>query len=169
MTIYSADLQPVHPVSYLWALPAVPAVAAAVLALAGRALERRFGRRAVGSAVALTGCAAAALLVVLADDAVLALVAWEALVWTAFVLVPRAAHGTPEAADSRRLAVAFAVNRAGQAAWLGALVLLFWGLGDGPSRVTADVRGVPGGGIELRTQGDRPPEASVRELAVGPT
>jgi hypothetical protein len=255
MTIYSADLQPVHPVSYLWALPALPALAAAVLALGGRALEQRFGRAAVTrvltvalgaaagvllaasvgvlvplpagarllvdagaafvdagpvtvsptlvldplraalalavtfaglrvaavqldraaggrflrSAVALAACAAAALLTVLADDAVLALIAWEALAWVAFVLVSRAAEGTLDAVDGRRVAQALTVNRLGQAAWLGAVALLLWGMAGGPSRVTADVRGVPGAGMELKTLGDRPPEASVRELAVGPT
>ncbi len=58
MSIYSADLPQVHAVSFLWALPALPALAALELALAGRVVVRRFGARAAGAAaVALTGLA----------------------------------------------------------------------------------------------------------------
>jgi hypothetical protein len=250
MALYSVDLPSVHPVSYLWAVPALPAVGAAVLALAGRALGRRFGRgvasavliaalgaavgvlvaaagnglfsdgarllvdaggalvdggavtvtstlvldplraalalavlfaamrvalvdvaragdeRRLRAAVATGACAAGALLVVLADDAVLAVVAWEAFAWAAFVLAPRAEAG-PDGHDAG--VEPLVVSRAGQAAWLGALALLLWGLSGGPERVTAEVRGEVGGGIELHTQGDRPREASVRDLPVGPT
>jgi NADH:ubiquinone oxidoreductase subunit 5 (subunit L)/multisubunit Na+/H+ antiporter MnhA subunit len=254
MPIYSADLSPVHPVSFLWALPALPAAAAATLALAGGALERRFGPRAraavavaaagaaagvalaalgvvvsrpdgarllvdapaglvdtgfvtvraalaldlgtaalalavsvvgVGALVAGTGgggagrearlstCLAGALLVVLADNFALALVGWELLALGVLVL---GAAGAP-AADgeaSRRGVEALVVNRAGQAAWLGGVVLLLWGLGGGvaaggPRTVTVDARGVPGADIELRTLGDRATVASVRQVPVGPT
>jgi hypothetical protein len=252
MAIYNVDLPSAHAVSYLWALPALPAVAAVVLAVIGRALERRLGRGAtsgllvaalggvvgvlvaagvsgffeagarilvdaggalvdagavtvtstlvldrvraalalaialaglgvavgkiaraadevrVGAAVAAAACAAAALLVVLADDALLAVVAWEAFAWAAFVLVPRAEAG-PGAENTGRAAEPLAISRAGQAAWLAALALLVWGLAGRPGHVTADVRGEAGAGMDLRTRGERPPEANVRELPLGPT
>jgi hypothetical protein len=58
MPIYSADLPQVHAVSFLWALPALPALAAAKLALAGGAVSRKLGARASGGlAVLATGAA----------------------------------------------------------------------------------------------------------------
>jgi hypothetical protein len=56
MPVYSADLPQVVPASFLWALPALPALAALKLALAGRALARRLGPTAPAVvAVAATG------------------------------------------------------------------------------------------------------------------
>jgi hypothetical protein len=60
MPIYSADLPPAHPVSFLWALPALPGLAATTLAVAGRALGRRGVALVVAAAGLAVGVAAAA-------------------------------------------------------------------------------------------------------------
>jgi NADH:ubiquinone oxidoreductase subunit 5 (subunit L)/multisubunit Na+/H+ antiporter MnhA subunit len=272
MPIYSADLQPVHPVSFLWALPLLPAAGAAVLAVAGRALERRFSRAAVGavaaatlgaaagvalvaslgvllplgpgarglldargllvdagvirvgatlvldplsaclcSAVALAGVGVAVwmaaqssrpdteaeddgprpfvalsalvagvLLLILAENFFLLVVGWEAATLGLYALASSraAAAAAPPPERARAVSQALVIGRVGLAGLLAGVALLYWGLGagmgsDGPGAgalsVIADVRGAGGAAIELRTKGDRPPTASIREVPVGPT
>jgi hypothetical protein len=279
MPIYSADLQPVHPVSFLWVLPLLPAAGAAVLVLLGRApggLSSRTGQGGVKGAVAATvavfalgaaagvalvaalgvlvplppgarglldargllveagiirvgaslaldplsavlSCAvalagvaiavsmaagplrsdpldgdrpfgalsalvASALLLVLAENFFLMLVAWEAATLCLYVLAA-GSRVSPDAAPAferaRAASQVLVVGRVGLGGLMAGVALLFWGLGagvgfarpgaGGPLSVTADVRGAGGAGIELRTKGDRPPTASIREIPVGPT
>ncbi len=254
MPIYSADLPQEHAVSFLWALPALPALVAAELALAGGAVSRRLGARAAGGlavlatgasfglalaaalvvilgaptigrvlveahgvlvdggavqiaatatlgrfgalvacGIAFVGCAGAvavasrgkdatvreltaicgavagALFVAVADDVVLVLVGWELVALAAASLVRREVVV--------RAAEAVVVSRVSQVAWLAGAALLFWGLGGdlgagaerGRTLVTVDVGADAGSGIEIRTLGDRPHEAAVRQVSVGPT
>jgi hypothetical protein len=254
MQIYSADIAPAHAVSFLWAAPAIAAAAAALLAVGGRALERRFGRAVVGGvavaalgasagivlaavfgvlfaagprvlvdalgmvvdvggvhiagtlaldrsvaasalAIALAGAwgavayarrgeldvvatgralaaaVAGCLLLVLAENLVIAVLGWEALVLGCLGLV--ASHRAQDLETTREVARALVVSRVGQAAWLGGMVLLLWGLtaqgAAGPRVVLADVQGTAGAGIEMPTLGDRPRAASLRRVPVGAT
>jgi NADH:ubiquinone oxidoreductase subunit 5 (subunit L)/multisubunit Na+/H+ antiporter MnhA subunit len=260
--VYSGDVQQVHAVGFLWALPLLPAAGAAVLGLFGRGLQRRFGRPLVagiaiaavvaaavvaviavvgvllplpagerylldarwtllgvgalkaGAALALDPLSgtlalvitivgalihvysaaymegdggywryfcylnlfvAAMLVLVLADNFILMFIGWEGVGFCSWLLI---GFWYDDAEKTTAANKAFILNRVGDAALLAGVALLFWGLGGTfdaggayraqPARtVLADVQG--GAGIDLRTKGDRPPEAAVRNVTVGST
>jgi NADH-quinone oxidoreductase subunit L len=118
----------------------------------------------------------AMLVLVLADNFLLMLVGWEGVTVCGYLLV---GFEYQNAARPRAGMKAFLVNRVGDCGLLGAIALVFWGLagsvapgGGLRTEATRTVMvDVPHGGaaIELRTRGDRAPQAALREVKVGAT
>jgi NADH-quinone oxidoreductase subunit L len=112
---------------------------------------------------------AAMLLVVLADNILVLFTGWEGIALCSYLLIGF------ERGDPRKVAGAsraFIVNRAGDCVLFGAVALLLAGMAAGgplepQSRVMVDVPG--GAGVEVRTLGDRPHTAALREVEIGPT
>ena len=116
----------------------------------------------------------AMLLLVLADGFVPLMFGWEAVGVCSYLLIGFW-HERPAAADAAMKA--FLVNRVGDAGFLVGICLLLWGMGGvfgprgfevhPPRTVTVDAPA--GAGIELRNHGERPREATVRDVRIGPT
>jgi NADH:ubiquinone oxidoreductase subunit 5 (subunit L)/multisubunit Na+/H+ antiporter MnhA subunit len=114
------------------------------------------------------------LLLVLGDGFVTMLFGWEGVGVCSYLLIGFW-YRRPAAVNAAMKA--FIVNRVGDWGMLSGICLLLWGMGSTMSRagVTSEtprlvsVDAPSGGGIELRTKGERPRQAALRDVRIGPT
>ncbi len=115
------------------------------------------------------------LMLVMGDSFLLMFFGWEGVGLCSYLLIVFWYTDVEKAKAGMK---AFVVNRVGDWGFITGLLLLFWGLGgvwgvgafraQRPETVTVDAKH-GGAAMQIKHKGDRAPEASVREVGVGPT